>query len=140
MNVEINKKRGEKYLKKLFLIDGFGAILSAFLLGVILVKLERFFGIPKSTLYFLASLPLLFATFDFYCYFKIERNLDTLLKSIAIINLLYCFLSIGLAFYDYQKITNLGWAYIIIEVLIVTTIAIIELKASKKYNLKQFKN
>lgn len=42
--------------KKLFQIDGLGAILSAILLGIILVRFERFFGIPVSTLYFLASL------------------------------------------------------------------------------------
>jgi hypothetical protein len=46
--------------KKLFLIDGLGALLSAILLGVVLVQLEYLFGIPKSTLYFLASLPCLF--------------------------------------------------------------------------------
>lgn len=36
--------------KKLFQIDAFGATLSAVLLGIVLVKLERFFGIPKQTL------------------------------------------------------------------------------------------
>ncbi len=120
-----------KYLRKLFLLDGFGAILSAILLGIVLVKLERLFGIPKSTLYVLASLPCLFAIYDFYCYFKIEKNLKKFLKGIAIVNLLYCCLSIGLAFYHYQEITYLGWTYIIVEILIVVTLAIIELSFAK---------
>jgi len=118
-----------KYLKKLFLIDGFGAIFSAIFLGILMVKLESVFGIPKATLYFLATLPCLFAIYDFYCYFKIDRNLEVFLKRIAIVNILYCSLSVGLAVYHYQKITHFGWIYIIAEVIIVVFIAVIELRA-----------
>ena len=46
--------------KRLFIIDGIGAITSAFMLGIILVKLENIFGIPSSTLYLLAAFPMLF--------------------------------------------------------------------------------
>lgn len=120
------------YLKKLFLLDGFGALLSAFLLGVILVKLETYFGIPKQTLYFLAALPCLFAVYDFYCYFRIEENLGKFLKGIAIVNLLYCCLSIGFAFHHFEKITYLGWAYIIGEIIIVVAIAVVELRATRQ--------
>jgi hypothetical protein len=119
------------YLKKLFLLDGFGALLSAFLLGIVLVKLETYFGIPKQSLYFLAALPVLFALYDFYCYFKIEENLGKFLKGIAIVNILYCCLSIAFAFHHYQSITYLGWAYIIGEIIIVVAIAIVELRAVK---------
>ena len=61
--------------KRIFQIDRFGAILSAFLLGIVLVKLENPFGIPKPTLYVLASFPCFFAIYDFYCYFIIDKNL-----------------------------------------------------------------
>jgi len=123
-------------LRKLFLIDGFGAILSAGLLGIVLVKLEKNFGIPKSTLYFLASLPCLFAVYDFYCYFNINKNLGEFLKGIAIVNLLYCCLSLGLAFYHYHEITYLGWIYIIIEIVVIVAIVIVELRAVKRNNGK----
>jgi len=122
------------YLKKLFLLDGLGAILSAFLLGVVLVKLESYFGIPVPTLYVLAALPCFFAIYDFYCYFKIEKKLEEFLKVIAITNLLYCCLSLVLAFYHYQEISYLGCIYIIGEIIIVVILAIIELKAVKKYS------
>ena len=36
--------------KKLFLIDGIGAVLSAFLLGVVLVKLQSLIGMPTNHL------------------------------------------------------------------------------------------
>ena len=81
--------------RRLFLIDGFGALLSAILLGIVLIKFETIFGIPKSTLYFLASLPCLFAIYDFYCFFGMNDKLSGSLNRIAIINLFYCCLSIG---------------------------------------------
>ena len=56
--------------KKLFLIDGFGAIISAFLLGVVLVKFQEKIGVPVSVLYLLATIPVFFAAYDFYCYQK----------------------------------------------------------------------
>ncbi|MGC6423012.1 MAG: hypothetical protein ACON47_03735 [Flavobacteriaceae bacterium] len=75
---------GNENPKRIFEIDGFGAILSAFLLGIVLVKLENLFGIPKPTLYVLASFPGLFAIYDFYSYFIIDKNLGFFLKGIAI--------------------------------------------------------
>lgn len=112
---------------KLFLIDGFGAILSAFLLGVVLVKLERHFGIPSSALYFLAIFPIIFAIYDFYCYRQVSYKRGKFLKGIAVANLLYCCLSIGVLFYHIETITSLGWIYILVEILIVIFLASVEL-------------
>ena len=118
------------------MIDGFGAIISAVMLGIVLVKFEEYFGIPKSTLYFLASLSCFFAIYDFYSYLKIENKLAIFLKRIAIVNIIYCFLSIGVAFYHHERITYLGWSYVVLEIIIVLTIALIELKAVNNYNKK----
>jgi hypothetical protein len=117
--------------RKLFLIDGVGAMLSAFLLGVVLVELEDVFGIPPPTLYLLALLPCLFAVYDLYCYRKKEENIGPFLKGIAILNISYCLLSLGLAFYHYQSITYFGWAYILVEILIVLMLARLELIVSR---------
>ncbi|TDQ23768.1 hypothetical protein [Tenacibaculum caenipelagi] len=123
--------------KKLFLIDGFGATLSALLLGLVLVKYESVFGIPPSTLYLLALLPVFFIIYDFYCYFKKGSKKQTqFLKRIALINLLYCCLSIGAAFYHSKTITNLGWTYILVEVLIIIVLAIIEFTTAKRLTKK----
>lgn len=116
--------------RKLFLIDGLGALLSAFLLGFVLVSLEPIFGIPASALYILAIIPIFFALYDGYCYFSLKANLSTFLKGIAILNLSYCVLSLGFAFYHSESLTVLGWTYIILEILIVVTLAIIELKTA----------
>lgn len=125
---------GSRNPKKLFQIDGIGAVLSAFLLGVVLVKWEALFGIPRSTLYFLAVLPCFFAIYDVYCYLKIDKKQGVYLQGIAIINLIYCCLSLGLAISHKEKITNLGWMYIVTEIVIVGGLAYIELKVAQKIN------
>ncbi|MFD0863352.1 hypothetical protein ACFQ1M_14150 [Sungkyunkwania multivorans] len=118
--------------KQLFLIDGLGALLSAFLLGVVLVRYEEFFGIPHQTLYFLALFPCLFALYDLYCYRGKRKDLGPFLRGIGIANILYCGLSLGLAFYHGEALTYFGWTYIIIEIMVVITLAVLELKVARK--------
>jgi hypothetical protein len=130
MTTEQIIKWGNDNPKKIFQIDGSGAILSAILSGIVLVKWERIFGIPATTLYFLASLPCLFSMYDFYCYFKIDNKPGMFLKGIAIANLLYNVLSMGLAIYHFNKITYWGWTYLIIEIMIVSVLAVFELNVA----------
>lgn len=118
--------------KRLFLIDGFGAILSAFLLGVVLVKLEGFFGISSTILYSLASVPILFFMFDFICYAIYLKTIKPYLIGIALLNFLYCFLSIGVIFQFSPNVTFLGWTYIGIEISIILFLVMIELKIANK--------
>ena len=117
--------------KKLFLIDGFGAILSAFLLGVVLVKFEEIFGIPTSVLYFLATIPIFFVIYDVFCYQK-HLKIGILLKGIAVLNILYCCVSIGLISYHFSSITILGWTYVIVEIILVSFLAMIEFRVGKR--------
>jgi len=117
--------------KQLFLIDAGGALLSAFLLGVVLVRLEHFFGIPRTVLYLLAAIPCFFAFYDLLCYFLAKQKTARLLQAIAYANILYCCLSIGLAVFHAQSITIFGWLYILGEVLIVVLLARLELKTAK---------
>ena len=116
--------------RKLLLIDAAGALLSSFLLAFVLVKFESFFGIPKNTLFILATIPIFFALFDISIFVTNILPIKTYLKSIALFNIGYCFLSLGFAIYHADVITIFGWAYIISEVLIVLILAILEFKLS----------
>ncbi len=113
--------------KKLFLIDGIGAIVSAVMLGIILVYLESWFGIPKKVLYVLAFFPCLFAAFDFLVYRYTKSKLSRYLIIIAYANLGYVGLSLSLAWYHLPKLTGLGWIYITCEVSIILLMVYIEL-------------
>jgi len=114
------------------LVDGSGAILSAFFLGVILVKWKSIFGIPPSTLYFLALLPCLFAGYDFFCYWNLKTDPRVFLKCIAAANLMYCCISIGFAWYHHNEITYYGWLYVLAEILILAGLSLFEIKVANK--------
>jgi len=119
-------------IRKLFLIDAIGALVSIFFLGVVLVWLEDKIGMPRNVLYILASLPVFFAIYSFSCYLFVKNNWSPFLKGIAILNLLYCFLTIGLLFFYDHNLTILGWTYFIVELIIIIVLVGIEFKASMK--------
>jgi len=98
--------------KKLFLIDAYGAILSAFLFGVVLVKFEEIFGIPTSVLHLLATILIFLVIYDVFCYQK--------------------HLKIGLISDHFSTITILDWAYIIVESILVSCLAMIEFRIGKR--------
>jgi len=114
------------------LIDAFGAILSAFLLGIVLVKFEWFFGIPKQSLYVLASIPVGFALYDFFSVFVVKNNLARFLKGIAVANALYCIVSLGYGIFHRELITIYGWIYIIVEISILLFMVVLEFKIANK--------
>lgn len=118
--------------KRLFLIDGFGALVSALFLGVILVGLGAKIGMPKNVLYLLAVLPIFFAIYSFSCYFFLKAQSGPFLKGIAILNLLYSFLTIGLLFLYDHNLTFLGWTYFVVELMVLAVLIFLEFKASSK--------
>lgn len=115
--------------KRLFLIDAGGALLSAFLLGFVLVRLESIFGIPQSMLYWLAAFPCLFLVLDLLFYFK--APLDKGLLWIGSLNLAYCLLSIALAISHWEQLLLPGYIYLLSEILIVFGLGLFEVKLAK---------
>lgn len=129
-------KRIDQNPRILFLIDAFGASITAFFLGFVLVKFESFFGIPTSMLYTLAAIPVFYVIYDLYCYGKEDLRISPFLKAIAILNLVYCCLSLGLALYHNQSITIWGWIYIINEIIIIVSLSIFEFKIANNNSQK----
>lgn len=118
--------------RALLLVDGFGAILSAVLLGIVLVEFGAIFGMPANVLYILALLPCVFAIFDFLSAAKKRSNYGSLLKIIAVANFAYCLLSIGAIILHFQVLTIWGIGYFISELIIVSALVIIEWKTAGK--------
>lgn len=100
------------------------------MLGVVLVKYEKYFGLPIHTLYFLALIPILFILYDMYAFYRDENRTSLLMKGIAVMNTMYCILSIGFAIFHSSLLTNLGWTYVIGEVLIILMVAFFEWKTA----------
>lgn len=118
--------------KTLFLFDGLGAALTAFMLGFVLVKLEAIFRIPTPTLYVLAVIPVLYVAYDLFCYLTTNHKRPQFLKGIAILNVLYCVLSIGFAIYHSSVISVWAWMYIVIEIVIILVLVSIEFKVARQ--------
>lgn len=114
--------------KLLFLIDGVGALLSAFLLGVVLASAETIFGMPGKTLYFLAALACLFAFYSFWNHARFKENWRPQLRGIAISNLLYCGLTAVLVIFFRQELTKWGLTYFLLEMVVVLCLVAIEFK------------
>jgi hypothetical protein len=116
--------------KTIFLIDGMGALVSAVLLGLVLTRLETFFGLPKNVLYVLAGIALLLAVYSLSNAFMQQINPSRRLKLIAVANLLYCLLTVVLLFIFYPQLTIFDVYYFMGELLIILSLASLELKAA----------
>lgn len=115
----------------LFLLDGLGALLSAFFLGIVLVRFEVYFGIPKNILYLLAGLACILMIYSLGTYLFAKDNWHTHYKTIAFANLAYCFLTAGLIIYFHKEITPLGLLYFLAEMAILLFLVKMELKSAK---------
>lgn len=117
--------------KKIFVLDALGAFLSSFFLGIIQPMYHNLFGIPLHILHLLSAIPLAYFIFDLLVIAYIHHSkYHHYLKIIALLNTLYCLLSIIFAIYHARQIKLLGWLYIAIELLLILIIVNIEIKAS----------
>ncbi len=119
-----------------FLVDGIGAVLSAFLLGVILTTFEDFFGMPARVLYILAGIAAGFALYSLTYYFLNIKKWHAALRRIAIANLLYCLLTLALVIIHFQELTIWGIMYFILEILVIVILVYIEFSVLSKSKLQ----
>lgn len=118
--------------KRIFLIDAFGALVSISIFLLVLLKHETFFGIPKSSIYLLCTVPGFFIIYDLSIYFLIKRDLGFYLKVLAFMNLFYCALSIGVGIYLKGIITRYGHSYLFLEIIVLILLCRYQLFLSRK--------
>ena len=119
-----------KQPRQLFLVDAWGAVLSAFLLGIVLVRLQAFFGMPQTVLYGLSLVACTFATYSFVCYWCRPQHWRFYLSIIATANLMYCCVTVGLVLYLHQALTIWDHLYFIGELPILASLIYIEFKTA----------
>ncbi|MEM6271561.1 MAG: hypothetical protein AAF998_19145 [Bacteroidota bacterium] len=118
--------------KKLFLIDGMGAIITALMLSHVLARLESFFGMPRQILFILAGIAAGFAVYSILCHFLVRENWRPFLRGIATANIAYCIVTFGLVVYLFDTLTYLGIAYFIGEIILVVGLARFEFEFARK--------
>ena len=114
--------------KKLFLIDGLGALLTAVLLLTILARYEDRFGMPRNVVYFLSAVAFTYAIYSFCCSVLAKRSWFIYLRIIAIANIMYCCLTFGLMIYFFQVLTILGLVYFSLEIVVISCLVFLEFK------------
>ena len=117
-----------------FLLDCLGALLSAFLLGVVLTIFEPIFGMPSKVLYGLAALAVLFAVYSFWNYRWFKEHWRPYLRGIALVNLLYCCLTAALVIYFRQELTQWGRLYFLQEMVVILAVVTLEFKTIARKN------
>lgn len=119
--------------RRIFLIDGLGALLTAFLLCVVLTSFQSFFGMPVQVLCLLGAVAAVFAVYSFSCYFLLKQAQRSFLKAIIIANLLYCLVSLGLVIYYFQQLTVWGLLYFAGEIIVILALAALEISCLKRF-------
>lgn len=114
--------------RQLFRLDALGALLTALLLGVVLPAFQPLFGMPVNVLHVLAGIAVVFFLYSLSCHFRAGEKWRPLLRAIALANLAYCFLTMGLVVYWWEQLTVLGVLYFVGEAGIVLGLAGVELK------------
>lgn len=112
--------------RQLFLADGIGALISAFLLYVIV---KGFSGMPSSVLNQLAAIALFFSIYSFSCYAFVKRKWEYFIAIICFMNFCYCLLTFSLVIIHFSSLSIAGSIYFIGEIAIIAKLAIIEYKA-----------
>lgn len=123
--------------KKIFLIDGAGALLTAFTLVFTPVLLPGIFGLPKAQTLLLGSIAVCFAVYSMYNYVRFNpTRWKLLLRIIALANLVYCLLSLAVILYFYKQISVIGWIYFTGEIAIIISLFLWEMNILNRYNLQ----
>lgn len=118
--------------RNVFLLDGIGALFSAFLLVALLAPFENIFGMPRKVLYALSLPAFGFTVYSLSCYFFDVQRWQLFLKLIALANFIYCCVTFGLVIQEYDSLTMLGVAYFLGEIVIIFAVIGIELMTLKR--------
>lgn len=122
--------------KNIFLIDGLGALLTAFLLIAVLRIYEKYFGMPSDILFILSAIACIFAIYSWSCFLFIDKISSKFLMPIIIANASYCLLTFSLIVYYFNRLTVLGIIYFLVEIITLCILIYFENKILKNKPLK----
>jgi hypothetical protein len=118
--------------KKLFLIDGMGAMGTASLLLLLPVLFRGIFGLPDFYTKLLGGIAVCFAIYSLYNYVRFNpTRWKPFLTVISIANTVYCVISLGILLLHFQQITTIGLLYFTGEIAIIMLLVLWEMKVSK---------
>jgi hypothetical protein len=118
--------------KKIFLLDGIGALLTSFLLLVVVKHQTELFGVLPSACVKLSVIAFVFCLYSLTCHFLARENWRSLLKVIAFANITYCVTTVVLLTEFYEQLTPVAYTYFSIELGIITGLSIAEFRLASR--------
>lgn len=116
--------------KKIFLLDGLGAMLSTALLYFLLMPNTAWIGLSVTQINALVIGSLCLVGYDLIARIVYTPERGWLIRVLALLNTLYCITTLSVLILHYSSITILGWAYFLGEVAIVGVLVYLEWKIS----------
>ncbi|MCC7466219.1 MAG: hypothetical protein IT261_08125 [Saprospiraceae bacterium] len=116
--------------RKIVLVDAIGAIVSAISL-LIPYLFEEVFGMPKSTVTMFMAIAIAYSVYSSTVYFSNTEKWKFYLTIIALLNIGYCLFTGYHIFKNLNTITIFGHVYFSVEILIILTLSVFELRLSR---------
>ncbi len=113
------------------MLDACGALVTALVLLMVAMTSAETFGVPAGTLKLLSVIALFYSLFSAACAVRRPVKWRSYMIVIASANLAYCCLTATLMLYEIDHITVTGTVYFTAEIVVITTLAVTELKIAK---------
>ena len=118
-------------------VNHFPIIGTIFGLGILIAGIILKNNSAKNIAYFLSGVAGILMIYSSCCYFFVSDNWRPFLKVIALANLIYCCLTIGMIFYFYQTLTPAGVTYFLLEIIVIGVLVINEWRIASARNPKK---
>lgn len=112
----------------LFVIDAAGALLTAFLIGIVWLKFQQYIGMPAAVLKMLAIIAFIIGLYSTGCFLLVKNSWPSFIKAIAIANGLYSVLTLCLLGIYYPVLSIIGIIYFLVEIVIISLLICLEFK------------
>ena len=113
--------------RRVFLVDGLGAVLTTVMLGLIFPIFIEHVGMPEYVLFALASIALTFAIYSLGCFLFKVKKIIPFLAIIITGNATYCLFTTALMVLFSDSLTAIGVLYFIGEVLVIISLLTVEI-------------
>lgn len=128
----INKLKKE--IRRVFLVDAFGALISAVLLGIVLPFFQKYIGLPNRLLILFALMACLIFLYSLFFTIKPPTKPLVFIKTIALVNFSYCILTISTLLYYLAELQFIGLIYFSGEILVLLFLIRWEWKIAEKFS------
>jgi hypothetical protein len=119
-------------VRKLFLLDASGALISCLLIGFLQIPHVEVFGIPPSAFRILLILAIGLMLFSSLCYFFLNTaQLKSFLRKLAWMNTSYLFITLFFIIQYSHQIRMTGWIYYSLEVMVMSLLIVVEYRYSR---------